>query len=199
MTERKPDLDRRKLLTTAAAAVGGVGVGAAAVPFVQSMTPSARAKALGADVEIDIADLQPGKLMVVAWRGLPVWILRRTPEQLEAMRALESRLRDPNSEITSQQPDYATNWHRSVRPDLLVAVGICTHLGCSPAYRPEHSIPKIGAWWRGGFLCPCHDSQYDLAGRVYEGTSPAPRNLPVPPHHFKSETIIVIGDESLHT
>ncbi len=199
MSKQPPDPDRRRLLTTAAAAAGGIGVGAAATPFIQSMLPSVRAKALGADVEVDIADLKPGELKIVAWRGLPVLILRRTPEMIKDMRALEDRLRDPNSEIESQQPRYATNWHRSIRPELLVLIGICTHLGCSPRYTPEHAIAEAGDWWKGGFLCPCHKSQFDLAGRVYEGISPAPRNLPVPPYRFISETKIVIGDESLYT
>ena len=199
MAEKSPDPGRRRLLTTAAAAVGGIGVGAAAVPFVQSMLPSARAKALGGDIEVDIADLQPGQLRTVQWRGMAVLILHRTPEMLRDMRTLEDRLRDANSEILSQQPEYARNWHRSIRPEILVVMGVCTHLGCLPAYKPEHSLSQIGPWWKGGFYCPCHFSEYDLAGRVFKGTSPAPRNLPVPPHHYVSETKIVIGDEAQHT
>lgn len=199
MTDKAPDRDRRRLLTTAAAAIGGVGVGAAAVPFVQSMMPSARAKAEGGDVEVDIADLQPGQLRIVEWRHMPVWILRRTPEMLRDIQALEDRLRDASSEISSQQPEYALNWHRSIRPEVLVLVGVCTHLGCSPNYKPEHANPEIGPWWRGGFLCPCHFSEYDLAGRVFEGRSPAPRNLPVPPHRYVSDTRIIIGDQSHQT
>lgn len=186
-------------MTTAAAATGGIGIGAAATPFIQSLLPSAKAKALGADVEVDISNLKPGELMIVGWRGLPVWILRRTPEMIKDMRALEDRLRDPDSEIASQQPQYATNWHRSIRPELLVLIGICTHAGCSPRFTPEHAHPEVGDWWKGGFLCPCHKSQFDYSGRVYEGLSPAPRNLPVPPYRYESESMIVIGDGSLKT
>ena len=199
MTDKGPDLERRRLLTTAAVAAGGIGAGAAAVPFVQSLGPSAKANALGADVEIDIADLKPGELRVIEWRGLPVMILHRTPEMLRNVQALEDRLRDPTSEILSQQPEVARNWHRSIRPEILVAIGVCTHLGCVPLYKPEHGIPEAGPWWRGGFYCPCHRSLYDLAGRVFEGSSPAPRNLPVPQYRYLSDTRIVIEDQSAHT
>jgi ubiquinol-cytochrome c reductase iron-sulfur subunit len=198
MTEKTHDPDRRRLLTTAAVAIGGVGVGAAAVPFVQSLSPNQAADAAGADVEVDISDLESGQMKVVAWRNRPVMIVRRTPEMLENMRTLEGRLRDSTSEA-SQQPDYAKNWHRSIRPDIFVVVDVCTHLSCTPSFRPEFAIAEAGPWWRGGLLCPCHNSQYDLAGRVFEGISPAPINLPIPPHHFVSDTKIVIGDQSQHT
>jgi ubiquinol-cytochrome c reductase iron-sulfur subunit len=198
MTEETHDPDRRKLLTTAVAAIGGAGVGAASVPFVQSLSPNQAAEAAGADTEVDISDLQPGQMKVVAWRNRPVMIIHRTPEMLENMRTLEERLRDSNSE-ESQQPDYAKNWHRSIRPDIFVVIDVCTHLSCTPGFRPEHAISEAGPWWRGGLLCPCHNSQYDFAGRVFEGMSPAPINLPIPPHHFVSDTKIVIGDQSKHT
>ncbi|MGH8203201.1 MAG: ubiquinol-cytochrome c reductase iron-sulfur subunit [Steroidobacteraceae bacterium] len=198
MTEETHDPDRRRLLTTAVAAIGGAGAGVASVPFVQSLSPNQAAEAAGADTEVDISDLQPGQMKVVAWRNRPVMIIRRTPEMLENMRTLEGRLRDSSSQA-SQQPDYAKNWHRSIRPDIFVVVDVCTHLSCTPSFRPEYAITEAGPWWRGGLLCPCHNSQYDLAGRVFEGVSPAPINLPVPPHHFVSDTKIVIGDRSEHT
>jgi ubiquinol-cytochrome c reductase iron-sulfur subunit len=198
MTNETHDPGRRRLLTTAAAAIGGVGVGAVSVPFVQSLSPNRAAEAAGADIEVDISDLAPGQKKVVAWRNRPVMIIRRTPEMLENMKALEGQLRDSTSDA-SQQPDYAKNWHRSIRPDIFVVVNVCTHLSCTPGFRPEYAIPEAGPWWRGGLLCPCHNSQYDLAGRVFEGISPAPTNLPIPPYHFVSDTIIVIGDQSRHT
>ena len=198
MTEETHDPDRRRLLTTVAAAIGGVGVGAASVPFVQSLSPNQAAEAAGADIEVDISDLEPGQMKVVAWRNRPVMIVRRTPEMLENMRTLEGRLRDSTSEA-SQQPDYAKNWHRSIRPEIFVVVDVCTHLSCTPSFRPEYAISEAGPWWKGGLLCPCHNSQYDFAGRVFEGMSPAPINLPIPPHHFVSDTKIMIGDRSQHT
>lgn len=198
MTEETHDPDRRKLLTTVAAAIGGVGVGAASVPFVQSLSPNQAAEAACADIEVDISDLEPGQMRVVAWCNRPVMIVRRTPEMLENMRTLEGRLRDSTSEA-SQQPAYAKNWHRSIRPDIFVVVDVCTHLSCTPSFRPEYAISEAGPWWRGGLLCPCHNSQYDFAGRVFEGISPAPINLPIPPHHFVTDTKIMIGDQSQHT
>jgi ubiquinol-cytochrome c reductase iron-sulfur subunit len=197
LTEKTADPDRRRLLTTAAATIGGVGVGAVSVPFVQSLLPNQAAKAAGADVEVDIADIRPGQMKVIAWRNQPVMIVHRTPEMLENIRALEGQLRDANSEA-SQQPDYAKNWHRSIRPEVFVVLDVCTHLSCTPSFRPEYAIREAGPWWRGGLLCPCHNSQYDFAGRVFEGISPAPRNLPIPPHHYLSDTKIVIGDQSQH-
>ena len=198
MTEETHDPDRRRLLTTAAAAIGGVGVGAASVPFALSLSPNQAAEAAGADVEVDISDLEPGQMKVVAWRNRPVMIVRRTPEMLENMRTLEGRLRDSTSEA-SRQPDYAKNWHRSIRPEIFVVADVCTHLSCTPSFRPEYAISEAGPWWRGGLLCPCRNSQYDFAGRVFEGMSPAPTNLPIPPHYFMSDTKIVIGDQSQHT
>ena len=195
----KTDVNRRKMLTTTTALVGGIGIGSVAVPFIRSMLPSAKAKALGAGVEVDVSDLQPGELRVTEWRGNPVWILRRTPGMLRTLETSESRLKDPHSELESQQPAYAKNRHRSIDPEFLVVMGICTHLGCSPNYMPEHGLKAIGDWWKGGFFCPCHQSEYDLAGRVFKGRSPAPMNLPVPPHRFVGKKRILIGEHTART
>ncbi len=185
--------DRRKLLTATTGLIGGIGIGAAAGPFIRSMTPSARAKVLGEPVEVDLMDLAPGDLKVVAWRNMPVMILRRTEEMLEDLEANRDRLKDPDSELSSQQPDYARNTDRAIKSEYLVVMGVCTHLGCTPIFRPERAIPEVGDWWRGGFHCPCHKSNYDLAGRVYDG-SPAPLNLPIPEHRYLSPGRLVIGE-----
>ena len=168
---------------------------AAASPFVASLTPSQRARAAGAPVEVDIDKLAPGEMMVVEWRGKPVWILHRTPGMLAALARSEAQLADPASAVDAQQPDYARNAHRSIRPEIFVAVGICTHLGCSPSsvFEPGHAA--LGADWPGGFLCPCHGSTFDLAGRVYRN-KPAPTNLEVPPHMFLSDTRLRIGADA---
>ena len=181
----------------ATSCVGAVGGIAAAVPFVSSFQPSERAKAAGAAVEVDIAKLQPGEKMTVEWRGKPVWILRRTPEQLAALAKLDPQLADPKSERKpdEQAPAYARNPHRSIKPEYFVAVGICTHLGCSPTDKlhagPQPSLPDD---WQGGFLCPCHGSTFDLAGRVFKN-KPAPDNLEVPPHMYLSDSKLLIGDD----
>lgn len=178
-------------LTTAAAGAGAVGV---AVPFVSSFAPSERARAMGASVEVDIADLPPGSMKTVEWRGKPVWILRRTPEMLAALAGLDRQLADPASK-QDQQPDYARNPQRSIRPDVFVAVGICTHLGCSPTEVPAGSAnPSVPADWKGGFFCPCHGSTFDLAGRVYRN-KPAPTNLEIPPHRFVGGSKLLIGED----
>ena len=194
MEDKDIDRDRRKILTGTVAFVSGVGIGAAAVPLAKSMLPSARAVALGAPVEVDISQLKPGEMMVVEWRRNPVWILRRTPQMVEELVGLENMLKDPESDAAAQQPEYAKNNQRSLKPEYFVAMGLCTHLGCSPTFKPEHSTQEVGAWWRGGFHCPCHRSNYDLAGRVYKN-SPAPLNLPIPPHRYISEFRIVIGED----
>jgi ubiquinol-cytochrome c reductase iron-sulfur subunit len=187
---------RRVVLLTAATA--GVGIAAAAVPFVSSFAPSERAKAMGASVEVDIADIPPGGIRTVEWRGKPVWILRRTPEMLAALATLDSRLADPASE-RQQQPAYAQNPQRSIRPEVFVGVGICTHLGCSPNSVPAGSAnPSVGADWAGGFFCPCHGSTFDLAGRVFQN-KPAPTNLEVPPHKYLGEAKLLIGEDDLGT
>lgn len=191
--DKKMDCTRRNLLI-ASSAVGGVATVAAAVPFVASMTPSERAKAAGAPVEADIGKLQPGEKMVVEWRGKPVWIMRRTPEMLESLKSVDSKVADPSSE-RKQQPEYAKNEARSIKPEYLVVIGICTHLGCSPSDKLEKGANSgLGADWPGGFICPCHGSMFDLAGRVFQGM-PAPSNLEVPPHKYLSDTRILIGDD----
>jgi ubiquinol-cytochrome c reductase iron-sulfur subunit len=182
---------RRSLLIATAGAGGALAVGAA-VPFVASLTPSERAKAAGAPVEVDIDKLAPGEMMVVEWRGKPVWILRRTPEMLAALAKAEPSLADPGSTVDAQQPEYARNAHRSLKPELFVAVGICTHLGCSPSSAFQAGNPALGADWPGGFLCPCHGSTFDFAGRVFK-SKPAPTNLEVPPHKYLSDARLLIG------
>ena len=181
------------IASSCAGAVGGL---AAAVPFVSSFQPSERAKAAGAAVEADISALKPGEKMTVEWRGKPVWILRRTPEQLAALAALTPQLADPKSERKAYPtPAYATNEGRSIKPEYFVAVGICTHLGCSPSDKFQTGAqPSLPDDWQGGFFCPCHGSTFDLAGRVYKN-KPAPDNLEVPPHLYLSETKLLIGDD----
>lgn len=184
---------RRRLLVATAAA-GGVATVAAAVPFVTSLSPSERAKAAGAPVEADIGRLGPGQMMTVEWRGQPVWIIRRTPEMIATLKKTNDLVADPQSK-REMQPDYAKNETRSIKPDLLVVVGICTHLGCSPTEKFKTGGESgIDANWPGGFLCPCHGSTFDLAGRVYKA-KPAPDNLKVPPHQYLSDTRILIGDD----
>ena len=191
MSANGVDLKRRRMLVTATSAVGAVGVGFAAVPFLASWNPSARAKAAGAPAEADISKLEPGQLLRVKWRGKPVWVIRRTEANLKDLATLDGKLADPNSEVP-QQPEYCTNAHRSIKPEYMVAVGICTHLGCSPTYRPEVAPADLGPDWKGGFFCPCHGSTFDLAGRVYSGV-PAPTNLEIPPHQYVTDTQILIG------
>lgn len=194
MSEDKVDCGRRKLLAATAVTGGAIGV-AAAVPFVASLTPSERARAAGAPVEADISKLEPGQMMTVEWRGKPVWIIRRTKEQLESLKKTDGLVSDPSSE-KKQQPDYAQNQHRSIKPEVMVMVGICTHLGCSPSEKFKTGAESgIDADWAGGFLCPCHGSTFDLAGRVYK-SKPAPDNLEVPPHKYIADTRILIGEDS---
>ena len=187
------DNNRRRFLVAATSVVGAVGVAGAAVPFLASWWPSARAQAAGAPVEADISKLEPGAMLTVEWRGKPVWIVRRTKETLENLSRLTDKLRDPDSDV-EQQPPYAKNEYRSRKPEYLVCVGICTHLGCSPTFRPEIAPPDLGPDWLGGFFCPCHGSRFDLAGRVYAGV-PAPTNLVVPPYTYLTETRILIGQD----
>jgi ubiquinol-cytochrome c reductase iron-sulfur subunit len=191
--EQKMDSSRRTLLVATSAA-GGVAAVATAVPFVASLTPSDRAKAAGAPVEADISQLAPGEMMTVEWRGKPVWILRRTPEMLASLDKTESLVADPESR-QPQQPDYARNQHRSIKPEYLVVVGICTHLGCSPSERFRTGAASgISPDWPGGYFCPCHGSAFDLAGRVYR-SMPAPTNLEVPPHMYLTDTTLLIGED----
>lgn len=190
MSKAPADNSRRRLLTAATAAVGAVGTVGVAVPFVASWNPSAKAKSLGAPVEVDISKLQPGQLIRVKWRGKPVWIVSRTPEMLAEIAKIDDKLRDPDS-VEPQQPAYAQNKHRSIKPEILVAIGICTHLGCSPTYVPEtFSEQVVGVNF--GFLCPCHGSKFDLSGRVFQSV-PAPTNLVIPPYHFVDDTTILVG------
>lgn len=191
MSENAVDLDRRRFLTGTAVVIGGIGAATAAVPFIASFQPSARAKAIGAPVEADISAVEPGQRVTFKWRGKPVWVLRRTNEQIEALKA-GSGLRDPESK-ESEQPKFAVNAWRSSKPEYLVLVGICTHLGCSPTFRPVADA-ETGADWKGGFYCPCHGSKFDLAGRVFAGV-PAPLNMVVPPYRYVDDKHIVIGEE----
>ncbi|HEX5805967.1 MAG TPA: ubiquinol-cytochrome c reductase iron-sulfur subunit [Macromonas sp.] len=195
MSEATVDNGRRTWLVTTCA-MGGVGAAAVAVPFVSSFQPSERAKAAGAAVEVDISALKVGEKTVVEWRGKPVWIMRRTPEQLAALEKDEADLADPKSERKAYPtPDYALNRHRSIKPEIFVAIGICTHLGCSPSDKfqsgPQPSLPDN---WQGGYLCPCHGSTFDLAGRVFKN-KPAPDNLEIPPHMYLSDTVLLIGED----
>ena len=194
MAEKDLDQGKRRFLLTATTVASGVAAGAAAVPFVASMLPSERAKAAGAPVEVDLSKLEPGQKMTVEWRGKPVWVVRRTPEMLNMVKADAERVADPAS-ARSQQPQYAKNDVRSLKPEYLVVVGICTHLGCSPVERLNPQPEPFAADWRGGFYCPCHGSLFDLAGRVYKN-KPAPDNLAVPPYKFLSDTTLVIGEDT---
>jgi ubiquinol-cytochrome c reductase iron-sulfur subunit len=182
---------RRRFLVAATSVVGAAGAVGAAIPFVGSWSPGAKAKAAGAPVRINIAKLEPGQQMVAEWRGQPVFVLRRGDAILANLAKMPPRLADPDSR-DSVQPDYVDHRLRSIKPDILLVVGICTHLGCSPTFRPEVAPVDLGADWLGGYFCPCHGSHYDLAGRVYKA-QPAPLNLPVPPHSYESNDIIVIG------
>lgn len=187
------DIDNRKrrFLTQSAAVVGAIGAGFAMTPFLASMQPSAKARASGAPVEVDISRLEPGQLIRVMWRGKPVWVLKRTPEALATLAEVRDKLLDPDSE-ESDQPEYATNEARALKPEIFVAVGVCTHLGCSPTYRPDQHPADLGPDWLGGFFCPCHGSLFDIAGRVYKGV-PAPKNLEIPPYRYLTESLLFIG------
>lgn len=193
-TQGAPPAERRQLvlLTAATGCVAAAGV---AVPLVSSLAPSERARAMGAGVEVDISDLAPGGVKTVEWRGKPVWIMRRTPEMLAALPQQDAALADPASR-KDQQPEYARNPQRSIRPEVFVTVGICTHLGCSPTAVPAGTTnPSVGDRWQGGFFCPCHGSTFDFAGRVFKN-KPAPTNLEVPPHRYVSDTRLLIGDDA---
>ncbi|HRQ64880.1 MAG TPA: ubiquinol-cytochrome c reductase iron-sulfur subunit [Xanthomonadaceae bacterium] len=183
---------RRRFITATTAVVGGVGVAFAAVPFIKSWNPSAKAQVAGAPVEVDLSKIEPGQRHMVQWRGQPVWIIRRTDAVLSRLPDLKDRLRDPDSQVSDQQPGYAQNDHRSIKPEWMVLVGLCTHLGCAPLYVPEMLPQPFDSQWQGGFFCPCHNSRFDMAGRVYQGV-PAPTNLRVPPHRFLDDNLIQIG------
>lgn len=186
------DLARRRFLTAGAGVVGGIGAASATWPFVASMNPSAHAKAVGAPVAVDLGKLQEGEMLREKWRGKPIWIVRRTKAMIDSLKLNQEQLRDPGS-AQPQQPEYAKNEHRSIKPEYLVLVGICTHLGCSPTFRPDVAPDDLGASWPGGFFCACHGSRFDLAGRVYKSV-PAPKNLEVPPYRYSGDKRIVIGE-----
>jgi ubiquinol-cytochrome c reductase iron-sulfur subunit len=186
------DKGRRRFLTATTAVVGGAGVVLAAIPFVKSWEPSAAAKSAGAPVIADIGKIEAGQKVTFAWRGLPVFVVNRTQAQLDALAGEDSRLKDPKSDNTDQQPEYAKNINRSLKPEWLVITGICTHLGCVPDFFPELKPEPFDPEWKGGFFCPCHKSRYDLSGRVFNGV-PAPANLSVPPYKFIDDTHILIG------
>jgi ubiquinol-cytochrome c reductase iron-sulfur subunit len=190
--DRPESLGRRRFLTATTAVVGAVGVGFAAVPFIKSWNPSARAKLAGAPVTADISALAEGTRMVLEWRGQPIWIVKRSKQMLDILPTLDSRLLDPKSENLDQQPAYARNELRSIKPQISVLVGLCTHLGCSPEMKAEIKPEPFDPEWKGGYFCPCHKSRFDMAGRVFSGV-PAPINLLVPPHHYENDTSIVIG------
>ena len=199
MSENAVDQEKRRFLVALTAATGAVGAAAMVVPFVKAMSPSARAQAAGAPVEVDISKMQPGELLIVEWRKKPVWIVNRTDKNLSELSSLDSKLTDSSSE-SSKQPEYAKNEHRSRedKKNVLVMVGICTHLGCSPKHFPDLAPAGFEDGWVGGFFCPCHGSTFDLAGRVYAG-APAPSNLEIPKYKFLSGTTILIGDDSVGT
>lgn len=187
------DKGRRQFLVSATSLLGAVGTGFAIAPFIRAWEPSARAQAAGAPVEVDLSKMEPGQLVIVEWRGKPVWIVRRTDKMLQELaKKRHDKLRDPHS-LVEQQPDYSKNNFRSLKKEFLVLIGVCTHLGCSPKYKPQ--LGELGPDWVGGFYCPCHGSTFDLAGRVYQGV-PAPINLEVPPHRYVKSNVLIIGEHT---
>ena len=194
MSTDNVDTGRRRFLVASTSVVAAVGAGFVAVPFLASWMPSERAKNAGAPVEVDISKLEQGRLLIVEWQSKPVWIVKRSDKTLSDLLTLNDKLSDPASENVDQQPSYAQNENRSIKSDVLILVGICTHLGCSPTFRPDIAAVDLGADWLGGFFCPCHSSKFDLAGRVYQGV-PAPTNLVVPPHKYLSDNLIIIGKD----
>ncbi len=193
MTNNGVNKSRRRFLVAATSVVGAAGAVGVATPFIKSWNPSAKAKAAGAPVKVNVSKLEPGQQVVYEWRGKPVFVARRTQAMLDNIKKLGDRLRDPQSE-KSNQPDYAKNEFRSVKDEFLVLIGLCTHLGCSPKFLPEVKPMEFDAQWRGGYFCPCHGSRFDLAGRVYKGV-PAPTNLEVPPYTFETDDILIIGED----
>lgn len=193
MSQEGVNTSRRRFLAATTAAIGGAGAVGVAIPFLGSWRPSAKAKAAGAPVKADISKLRPGELITVEWRGKPVYIMYRTEKQLSDLTDLVPVLRDPNSN-ESLQPEYTKNPSRATKPEILVLIGLCTHLGCAPNPRPEVAPADLGQDWKGGFFCPCHGSKYDLAGRVYKGV-PAPTNLEIPPYRYLDDKVIMIGED----
>ena len=192
MANEDVNTGRRRFLTATTAVVGAVGAGFAAVPFIKSWSPSARARFAGAPVSQDIGALVEGQQLVINWRGQPIFIARRSKAMLDVMKSLDGILADPDSSNADQQPKYAQNATRSIKPEISVLVGVCTHLGCAPEYLPEVKPQPFDPDWKGGYFCPCHKSRYDLAGRVFKA-QPAPANLPVPPYFFENDSTVVIG------
>lgn len=191
---------RRRFLTTATTVVGMVGIAATSVPFIKSLLPSERAKLAGSPVQVDITKLEPGGQLTVKWRGMPVFILRRTSQILQILNTEShlKRLRDPDSKVRTQQPDYAANDVRSIRDEIFVVIGLCTHFGCVPTFRPDIAPGDLGSNWIGGYICPCHASRFDLAGRVFKRV-PAPTNLVVPPYRYISDVLLEIGGDAMDT
>ena len=183
---------RRRFLILATSGAGGVAALGVATPFVASFFPSEKAKAAGAAVEIDVSKIESGQMMTAEWQGKPIWVVNRTAQQLKDLKALDGAVSDPKSEV-EQQPENCKNETRSIKPNIFVAIGICTHLGCSPTYRPDVAPADLGSAWKGGFFCPCHGSKFDMAGRVYKGV-PAPTNLVVPPYKDLSDTTVLVGE-----
>lgn len=198
MSDEEVNVERRRVLAWATAGVGAVGAGFIATPFVGSWNPSAKAKAAGAPVKVDISKLEPGAMVVEEWRGKPVYVMRRTPQQVENLAAVAGDLKDPDSDISKSkgsQPEYVEGDYRSIKPEIAVLIGLCTHLGCAPKKRFEVGAADMGGdSWKGGFFCPCHGSKFDLAGRVYKGV-PASENLHVPPYAYESSDVIIIGED----
>lgn len=192
MDNQEINQGRRRFLTLATAGAGGLAAIGAATPFVASFFPSEKAKAAGAAVEIDISKIESGQMLTAEWRGKPIWVVNRTEQQLKDLPTLDGNLVDPKSEV-DHQPANCQNETRSIKPEIWVAVGICTHLGCSPTYRPDLAPADLGADWKGGFFCPCHGSKFDIAGRVFKGV-PAPTNLVIPPYKYLSDTTILVGE-----
>ena len=194
MSDQEVDKGKRGFLIGATGVVGGIAAAATAVPFAGSMRPSERAKAAGAPVEVDISKLEPGEMKIVEWRGKPVWIVSRTKEMLEGITKSDAKVSDPKSN-EPLQPAYAKNEYRSIKPEIAVIEGVCSHLGCSPQFKSVEAKGEMGMEWNGGFFCPCHGSKFDFAGRVFAG-SPAPVNLKVPPYKFVGDGKVIIGDDS---
>lgn len=192
MDKNNVDTGKRKTLIAASVFVGGIGAGFAAVPFISSWLPSARAKAMGSAIDVDTSIIEEGQRLTLDWRGKPIFVIKRSKESVETLSKISERLRDPLSNEISQQPVYAKNIHRSIKEDIFVVVGICTHLGCVPLYKPKKG--EVDSSWVGGFFCPCHGSRFDLAGRVLKGV-PAPSNLVIPPHKYLNDKVLRIGEE----
>lgn len=193
MDNQQINQGRRRFLTLATGAAAGAAGAGVATPFILSFFPSEKAKAAGAPVEIDVSRIEPGQLITAEWQGKPIWVLNRTDAQQKELPTLDGELVDPKSTV-DHQPTYAQNELRSIKPNIFVAIGICTHLGCSPTFRPDVAPADLGPQWKGGFFCPCHGSKFDLAGRVYKGV-PAPTNLVVPPYKYLSDAVILVGDD----